>query len=257
MSDEKYIDFHTHLDWYENQDLLISQIVDSKIVCVAASVDDESYYKNLEIALKVKELTGKNLIIPTIGIHPCKVLENVDRLQDFDSLLEKSPLIGEIGMDFCWYKEASPQQQEKIFRYFLKYCNDSEKYCVIHTKDAEQQIADILLEYPKAKPVIHWYDGPEWIYRDFLKRGYLFTFGCETIRSEHIQKLLKITPVEQILCETDNPTGEPWLGGTDNSPMLIKRIYSDVAKIKGLDEQVFKRSILENFEKILGSCLYE
>ncbi|MCQ2576854.1 MAG: TatD family hydrolase [Treponema sp.] len=267
-----YYDSHTHLDWYENQELLVQQLVDTGIYCLAASVDVESYEKNLKIAEKVNHLAGKKLVIPIFGIHPCKIkdfLEEIhkqkgqsklnfetDYLQKGQSklleLMDTSPIIGEIGMDFCWYKDASPQQQEAVFRYFLNHCNKYKKYCVIHTKDAEQQIADILLDYPDAKPIIHWYDGPESIYREFIRRQYMTTFGCETSRSEHIQKLLKITPPELILCETDNPTGETWLGGKDNSPMLIKRVYEDTAKVLGMSQEAFTLQMKKNWEKITG-----
>lgn len=259
MNNQKvYIDSHTHLDWYENQELLIKQLVESEIHCLAASVDAESFEKNKQIAKKVNERAGKSLIIPTFGIHPCKVKEVLEKNPDFtlsllyQNLLMESPIIGEIGMDFCWYKEATPHQQEMVFRYFLEHCNEHKKYCVIHTKDAEQLILDILKEYPDAKPIIHWYDGPEKVYKEFVKRGYSFTFGCETCRNEHIQQLLKQTPVEQLLCETDNPTGEPWLGGSDNSPMLIKRVYSDIAQILKIPLEDFIDRIEKNYNSLFN-----
>ena len=89
--------------------------------------------------------------------------------------------------------------------------------------DAEMQICNILTEYPNAKPIIHWYDGPEKVYKEFIKRGYMQTFGCETIRSKHIQSLLLETPHNLILAETDNPTAETWL----SMQMGIKTVASE------------------------------
>ena len=246
-----YVDFHTHLDLYDQAELY-SQLDKFNGLIVASSLDGESYKKNLEIAGKYKN------IIPTFGIHPSKVLSVLSESEDlhrFDSYLEQSPLIGEIGMDLCWYKDASVEQQEYVLRYFLEHCNRTGKYCVIHTKDAETQISRILLDYPEAKPVIHWYDGPQNIYMDFIERDYYFTFGCETCRSEHIQKLLKITPVNRILAETDNPESEPWLGGTDSSVMLIKRVYVDIAKALGFSELKTAQEINRNSLDALDSML--
>ena len=187
----KYIDFHTHLDWYKSQDDLFGQLKTFDGTIVAASVDAKSFEANCEIRDKAKALGYSVKIIPTVGIHPQKAADASEDLCCYDQLCDASPLIGEIGMDFCWYKDTSPAKQEKVLRYLLEHCHNKGKYCVIHTKDAEKQIARILEDYPNAKPIIHWYDGPEDVFQEFCHRGYLQTFGCETIRSKSIQNLLK------------------------------------------------------------------
>lgn len=249
------IDFHTHLDWYKPEEDLFSQLKDFNGLIVTASVDKESFEKNCQIAQKSKALGYSVQIIPTVGIHPCKAADAPEDLSIYNQLCNASPLIGEIGMDFCWYKDASPAKQEHVFRYFLQHCHEKEKYCVIHTKDAEIQITRILEDYPKAKPIIHWYDGPEDVFQEFCNRGYLQTFGCETIRSAHIQKLLRQTPRQLILAETDNPTSEPWLGGTDNSVHLINRVYNDISKVLGMPDEAVEKMITENALQILNNVL--
>lgn len=215
-------------------------------------MDSKSYEENLEIENKSKALGYDVNIISTFGIHPQKVLEADKNLSIYNELCNNSPIIGEIGMDFCWYKDASRIEQEKVFRYFMEHCNKTKKYCVIHTKDAEKEICEILKDYPDSKPIIHWYDGPKKYYEEFINRDYYFTFGCETIRSKHIQELLKITPEDRILLETDNPSSEPWLGGTDNSVFLIKRIYKDIAKIQMKSEEKIAKIVLENCKRIFN-----
>lgn len=252
-----YIDFHTHLDWYKPEDNLFSQLKNFNGTIIAASVDAHSYDVNCTILQKAKALGFSVQIIPTVGIHPEKAAEALEDLSGYDKLCDESPLIGEIGMDFCWYKDASPARQEQVFRYFLQHCHDKEKYCVIHTKDAEAQIARILEEYPKAKPIIHWYDGPEDVFQEFCRRGYMETFGCETKRSAHIQKLLRQTPYHLILAETDNPTGEPWLGGTDNSVHLIKQVYNDIAQVLGISEKELNLLIESNVNIIKNNLIME
>lgn len=246
------IDFHTHLDFY-NQTDLAAQLAEFSGTIIAASVDENSFLKNCEIASHTPDHCH---IISTFGIHPNYADENVTFLDNpetkkrFEKYLEQSSLIGEIGMDFCWSK-CSAENQEKVLRYFLEYCNKTAKPCVIHTKAAEQKICDILSDYPDAPAVIHWYDGPENIYREFLRRGYMQTFGVETIRSEHLQKLLKMTPPELLLAETDNPDSEPWLGGTRNDVGLIERVYNEIAELLGMSRSAFEKLVEENFNRIL------
>lgn len=276
-----FFDFHSHLDWYKNDKQnsllssnssalinqrfydsayyaeLLSQLEIFSGTIISASCNEESFYENLKICEKAKALgifyNTNNLpkIIPTFGIHPKDVLKCSKNLHEYDKLCEQSKIIGEIGMDFCWYKEADSDQQEKVLRFFLEHCHNQKKYCVIHTKDAEMQICNILTEYPNAKPIIHWYDGPEKVYKEFIKRGYMQTFGCETIRSKHIQSLLLETPHNLILAETDNPTAETWLGGTNNSVFLIEDIYQNIAKILNMHFEDCFEMINNNSKRVL------
>ena len=187
------IDFHTHLDFYQREELH-KELTSFSGTIIAASIDEESYLQNLAITQWSSCNARACKIIPTFGIHPnradqtAQLLDAPNITARYTKYLEQSPIIGEIGMDFCWSK-CSPRSQEKVFRWILQYCDKSGKACVIHTKDAEAKIADILLDYPKARPIIHWYDGPESIFREFIRRGYPQTFGIETIRSQLLQNL--------------------------------------------------------------------
>lgn len=251
------IDFHTHLDFYKTEELH-HQLKDFSGTIVAASVDERSFLLNCEIAKWAENNATACRIIQTFGIHPNAADENAALLDDpatcsrFTKYLDRSPLIGEIGMDFCW-SNCSHENQEKVFRWFLEYCNKTGKACVIHTKDAEKEICEILSDYPKARPIIHWYDGPEEIFREFIRRGYPQTFGVETIRSTHLQNLLRLTPAELLLAETDNPDSEPWLGGTRSDVALIKRVYDEIAGLLKHPRPQLEKIIEENFHRILSN----
>lgn len=69
-----YIDFHTHLDCYKNQEELKNQLesIDDEETIVSASMDASSYKKNLSLANDAKKLNLKAKIIPTLGIHPAR-----------------------------------------------------------------------------------------------------------------------------------------------------------------------------------------
>ena len=251
------IDFHTHLDFYKSEELE-EQLAEFSGTIVAAAVDEKSYLANVAISNHTKTTARACRIIPTFGIHPNRADENAPLLDDsattqrFEKYLAQSPIIGEIGMDFCWSK-CTRKNQEKVFRWFLEYCNKKGKACVIHTKDAEQEVCDILLDYPNARPVIHWYDGPENIFREFIRRNYMQTFGVETIRSPHLQKLLRLTPPELLLLETDNPDSEPWLGGNRNDVVLIDRVYNEIAGLLEMSRPALEKLIEENCNRILSN----
>jgi TatD DNase family protein len=250
------IDFHTHLDHYQGNKLqaAVECIKKNKIKTITSSCSIKSYLQNIEIAKQASDL-----ILPTFGIHPSYIekkfykMAQTEILNAIEKYLLQSRIIGEVGMDFYWEKETPRNTQEKIFCTIMEHCNQYKKIAVIHTKGAEKEIQSLLKKFPYAKPVIHWYDGPEDIYKKFIDSGFYFTFGCEILYSKHIQELLKITPMELILSETDNPSGEPWLGGTDDSPLLIKRIIKDIADVKKLPVEDVEAIIENNTLKLAGN----
>lgn len=259
-----FFDFHTHLDFYSEKDfdLMTSCIIESKIKVYSASVNIESFNKNEMIKEKIikkaeeqglEKRTAENLVSVTFGVHPsyCKnlpVKEN-EAIKLLTPYYEKSCIISECGLDFYWEKECSRETQLMHLLIALDIADRNKKVIVLHTKGAEKEILQVLNDFPGARPVIHWYDGPENIYKQFIERGYPQTFGCELKYSEAIRNFLKMTPRNLVLPETDNPTGEPWLGGTDSSPLLIKRIYEDISQVWKTD--------LEETCLILNENLYK
>jgi TatD DNase family protein len=250
------IDFHTHLHMYKKGPLrndALRCITDNTIFTIAASVDVPSWKDSLAAAECVN-VNGKKLIFPTFGVHPsyCEGLPHnaADLASYLEPFLSESSVIGETGLDFYWEKKIPHAVQELVFQCILDHCSRTGKYCVIHTKGAEKRVAEILLDFPGIKPVIHWYDGPGDVYKQFLGRGYMQTFGCGIKYSAYIRRLLAITPPELLLSETDNPTGEPWLGGTDFSPALIKRIVHDMAEVKKMSCADMELVIQRNVERM-------
>ena len=213
-------------------------------------MDIDSYKQNLWIAENIPQ-NGAVKIIPTFGIHPNRSQNWADRLSELDPFLEQSALIGEIGLDYEWAKDSPQDKQIKVFRYILQHCHNSRKTCVVHTKGAEQDVLDILSDYPDAKIVIHWYDGPEEIFKKFIERGYMATFGVQTVRSPFLQKLLKMTPKDRLLAETDNPESEVWLGGMRSDVGLINKVYADMAQILECPLQELEAQIQSNAQSLL------
>ena len=98
------IDFHTHLDWYENKNQLFFELEKFSGIIVAASVDLDSYKTNLQIESKYQKSNCK--IIPTFGVHPENAEKYANKLWMLDDALNQSKMIGEIGMDFYWSKNV-------------------------------------------------------------------------------------------------------------------------------------------------------
>lgn len=241
-----YCDFHTHLYLYSNIETIVREINDNNILTVASSIDVESYLRTLDIA------KSSPLIIPTFGIHPSKAHSYSTRLSEIDDYLKRSPLIGEIGLDYLWVDPVNKPAQKKVFRYISEKAVELDKYIVIHTKDAEDDILEILGELNAKKVIIHWYSGPLDTFREYIKRGWYFTFGIELEYSPHIRSLAVITPKDRLLTETDNPVGVEWLTGRTGMPSDIAAVYRILADTIELKPEQLKTLIGKNMNRVLN-----
>ncbi len=262
-----YVDFHTHFDFYGHNlsnsvplsttlDDAINCVVQNDIFTVGSSVNIASWERNKAIAERVNAAAGRTLYLPTFGIHPSYTADLPSSTQELQAAIEPyldaSTIIGEAGLDYFWETKTPPQRQETVLAVQLDHCERTGKYIVLHTKGAEKRILDMLSDFPHARPIIHWYDGPEDVYRAMLDRGYPQTFGVGLRYNQVEQNQLRLTPLELILTETDNPESDLWLGGTSDSPALICRVVADIASVLGIQKEKAAALIEHNSLGILG-----
>jgi TatD DNase family protein len=204
------IDAHSHLDSYgEDLESVLQEISQYQIFTIGNSVDIPSYQRNLAIA------GSCDLVLPTFGVHPWKATEYVDCLEDLNGAIEQSPMIGEIGLDYHWVKDASQYPaQTRVFEFLLASAGQQGKTVNLHTKGAEKEIWHLLRRYGVQRAIIHWYSGPPDVLQAMAGYGYYFTIGVEVLCSPDIQAIARDLPSELLLTETDNPGGQMWLTGS-------------------------------------------
>ncbi|MCY6372004.1 TatD family hydrolase [Clostridium ganghwense] len=243
-----FIEAHTHLDHYKHNELkrAIKEIDDKNIITINNSMDIPSYIKNIEISRKSK------FIIPTFGIHPWNAAKYVDRLDAIEEYIYKTPMIGEIGLDFYWVKDkAQFGAQRKVLSFFLQKAKEQNKVVNLHTKGAEQEILDLLDEYKIENAIIHWYSGPKDILKNMICRNYYFTLGVEISYSDKITAIAQEIPLNRLLTETDGPGAEEWISGKRGMPILIEKVVSNLSEIKGISKEEIKQIVFENFNTLV------
>ena len=241
------IDAHVHLDKY-GPDLneALREIRTHHIFTIAVAMDVPSYQHSLEIGDEC------DLVLPTFGIHPKRAPEYADRLSELSPLIEQSPAIGEIGLDFHWVKDNSQYPaQIKVLEYFLAAAREQKKMVNLHTKGAEKKILDLLERYDIQRAIVHWYSGPLDILRALIQFGAYFTVGVEVLYSETIQTIAREIPDRLLLTETDNPGGLKWLKGTVGMPSEIKKVIDQLARIRASTPESISRMIQANFLKLI------
>jgi TatD DNase family protein len=241
------IDAHAHIDQYRD-DLpqAIAQIKNERILTVSVSMDVTSYERALDIS------KSSSYILPVFGIHPWEAHHYSDRLAELDSYVQRSPIIGEMGLDFHFIKDkALYPKQTRVFEYLLSLAHRQNKPVNVHTKGAERAVLSALERFHISCPIIHWYSGPISLIDSFLAANGYFTIGMEVLSSPKIQKIAKIIPADRLLTETDNPGAFQWLTKTQGMPVLLKRVVSKLAEVRKEDPRVVERQVFANFRKIV------
>lgn len=241
------IDAHAHLDKYgEELQQALEEIEKHRILTIAVSMDLPSYQRNLEIG----EMC--NLVLPTFGVHPKKAPEYASRLRELSRPIERSPMIGEIGLDFHWVEDSSQYPaQKKVLEYFLAAAREQKKIVNLHTKGAEKEILKLLEHYDIQRAIIHWYSGPLDILRALIDYGAYFTVGVEVLFSKHIQAITRELPETLLLTETDNPGGLKWLNGTLGIPQVLEQVIQAIGDLKETSPEVIARTVEENFFRLI------
>jgi TatD DNase family protein len=243
------IDAHAHIDKYGAElDAALGEIDERRILTWAVAMDVPSYRRTLEIAEKCA------WVRPTFGVHPNRAPEYADDLKALAPWIERSPALGEIGLDFHWVKDAAHYPaQKKVLEYFLAAAREQDKAVNLHTKGAEREILDLLERYAVRRALIHWYSGPEDILRALIDYGAYFTFGVELLSSEKIRALARAVPLDRIITETDNPGGLKWLTGEVGMPGVLTRVVGELGRVKEMKAEEMEKRVEENFRRVMGS----
>lgn len=251
-----YIDSHCHLNDEAFASNVEEVIKDSNKNGVKALVvvgyDLASSLKAIEIA------SNHDGVFACIGFHP-ENLEGVD-----DSKLEKIKrlssnkkviAIGEIGLDYHWYKDEKDHiYQKQWFIKQLKLADELDLPVSIHAREATKDTLDILKEYaPKRKGVLHCYSGSVETMKELEKIGFYFGFdGPITYKNSIVPKeCVKAVNIDRILSETDSPylTPVPFRGKT-NSPAYIPYIVEQMSVLKEVPLDFMQEKIKDNFERL-------
>ncbi len=172
-----------------------------------------------------------------LGVHPGDTPRWNDRVhrQLKDTVVRTRPVaIGEIGLDF-YRGETNADQQVAAFNHQLDMALELELPAVIHMRDSEGLMLDVLRSRPRTPALVfHSFDGSEHLTDWILDRGaYVGVGGLATRTASHnIHRQLRRLTLERLLLETDSPYLVPkGFKHRRNSPESIPDIAAFVATL--------------------------
>ncbi|MET7961161.1 TatD family hydrolase [Micromonospora zamorensis] len=183
-------------------------------------------------------------VLATVALHPNEAprLTDLDEaLRQIESLAARDRVrgIGETGMDFFRTGDEGRAAQEQSFRAHIAIAKRYGKALVIHDRDAHADVLRILDdEGAPDRVVLHCFSGDADFARECVRRGYLLSFaGTVTFGSATaLREAAALTPVDQILVETDAPYLTPTPHrGRPNASYLIPLTVRALAATTGSD----------------------
>lgn len=251
-----YIDVHCHLTGGEYEELggvsgVLARAKENGVGLVICSGFD------LTSSTIAKELAEEHEeVYFCAGFHPSELHKYSEGDLDKIAALckhEKCVAVGEIGLDYHFDDNPSPQTQRALFVRQLHLADELGLPVVLHSRDAAQETLEILKENKallKKGGLMHCYSYSPEMTKDFLDLGLHFSFGGPSTfkNAKKVWESVQRIPATRILSETDCPylTPVPYRGVFPNEPKNIKHIVQNMAALRSENEEELKKQILQN-----------
>jgi TatD DNase family protein len=252
---DSHVNLHAH-QFDEDRDEVIARARAAGIALMVNISDKVSHFKT------VRALADEPDIWCTVGTHPHEAKENPDLSTAELVALAADPRvvgIGETGLDFHY--DLSPRDiQAKVFRAHVAAARETGLPLVVHTREADELMGDILEEEHARGPfkmLMHCYtSGPELAARAAALGAWFSVSGIATFKAaEDVRAVVRDMPAERIIVETDCPYLAPVPHrGRRNEPAYLPAVLAKLAEIRGWSapeaEQKTEDAFFALFDKI-------
>jgi TatD DNase family protein len=252
------VDSHCHLDYEGLTERLPEVLVNAETAGVGLMVSISTRVRKFERLLHIAEENSN--VFCTIGTHPHHAHEELDiTVADLIELAKHPKVvgIGEAGLDYHY--DLSPRTaQEQGFRSHIAAARETGLPLVIHAREADADIANILEEEMKKgvfKPLLHCFTSS----RELAQRGlaigaYVSFSGILTYKSaENLRTVAAEVPMDLLLVETDSPYLAPVPHrGKSNEPAFVVRTLQQLAEVKGVTADAMAKATNDNFFRLFS-----
>jgi TatD DNase family protein len=226
------IDAHTHLDacGAESADDVRAILDRAEAVGVIAVVTIADDLDAAHWAVQAAEWDPR--VYAAVALHPTRANALSESARQQLEVLAAHPrvvAIGETGMDGYWPGRldgcADIAQQREAFAWHIDLAKRVDKPLMIHNRDADAEVLDILAAEGAPETVIfHCFSsGPE-MAKTCLDRGWMLSLsGTVSFKNAHeLRAAAALIPPGQLLVETDAPflTPHPFRGAPNESYCL-------------------------------------
>ena len=250
------IDSHCHLGSEEFDQCLSDVMNRARSADVRYVLNAGGRFEDLNKQLQISA-QYKNVYTVT-GVHPHDASVYADvKISDVlkNTRFPAVVAIGECGLDYFY--DFSPRDvQIKVFRKMIASAQESGLPLVVHTRQADADMCDILRQSMRQKSfsgVIHCYSSGWEVAQTALEIGfYISASGMITFKnSTALREAFVQIPLDRLLVETDAPYLAPVpFRGQINEPSFVVQTAKCLADIKNVDFQKISAITTKNFLKL-------
>jgi len=239
------VDVHAHLDhkqFDKDRDEVIKRA--ENILIVNNGLNSETNRKTLELSSKYKNVKA------ALGLYPTDALKikNVDEELDFiRKNKDKIVAVGEVGLDYYWEKQKKKEEKE-IFQKIIDLAEEIKKPFIVHSREAELDVIEMLESSKIKKVVLHCFGSLELVKRA-VDNGFFLSIPANVVFSSHFQKIVEMVELRNLLTETDSPWLSPFRGKR-NEPSFVEKGLEKIAKIKNIPKEEAEEEIWNNAKKL-------
>jgi len=201
----------------------------------------------------------------SVGIHPHEADAHADLGEDALRAATAHPkviAIGETGLDY-YYDKSDRNVQKNLFRMHIGIARETGLPLIIHTRDAEEDTADILaceMEKGAFPALIHCFTASAEFGQKVLDLGLTISIsGIVTFKNaKELQEIAAIIPQDRLLVETDSPFLAPVPHrGRPCEPAFVRNTAEFVAELRGEDLETLAEYTTRNFAKLFKKAVPE
>ncbi|PKL79568.1 MAG: hypothetical protein CVV25_07395 [Ignavibacteriae bacterium HGW-Ignavibacteriae-4] len=249
-----------------------------------AHIDTEAFAEDIEeVIARAKAVGVEHIVIPAIepdafdnlvalvdkydmlyfgiGVHPHSADKFDDSVEQRIREIAKHPkcvAIGEIGLDYYYNELSAADVQKHAFRRQIEIAKELGKPIIVHNRDSDDDLIDILTEYQDGnlKAVLHCFPESKELLEKAIHLGFNVSFtGNITFKKSEHKEVLELVPLDRFMIETDSPYMAPVPNrGKRNEPSFVKEIAKKISEVKNMNyENILEQSTknAKSFFKIM------
>lgn len=247
------VDSHCHLDFPDFADELDQVVERARQGGIGLMLSINTHVSRFPRVLAVAERFDD--VYCTVGIHPHEAgSEPATDAETLIHLAEHPKVVGfgETGLDY-YYDKSPRDRQRDSFRVHIDAARRTGLPIIIHTRDADDDMAQILSEEMAkgAFPgLIHCFSSGQHLADLAVELGlYISVSGIITFKkAEALQQVISTIPLDRLLVETDCPYLAPIpYRGKRNEPAYVAHTAAKVAELKGISTEALATATTANF----------
>ena len=252
------IDSHCHLDFPDFASELDAVVGRARAAGIERMVTISTRVHRHNEVLSIAERFPD--IYCSVGTHPHYAHEELDVTADELVTRARHPKVvalGEAGLDYH-YDNSPRNAQERGFRTHIAAARTTRLPLVIHSRDADDDMARILEEetgkgaFPA---VLHCFTGGRDLAQRAIALGHYVSFtGILTFKnSSALRAIAAELPADRILVETDAPYLAPGRHrGRRNEPAYVIETANVLAEVRGMPFDEIARQTTDNFFRLFA-----